>query len=244
MRDRVRLFVDRTQSTWTSPLILKEITLADDSLELHLQQAPSSARRRPFSTSSTLAKAARQIGVRSGTLRILLRAEGNIREEKRKGSPIAVSRDDINRLTDEYSHSIAFSGLGDFLGVGRKIAERLRDNGEIPIWIPGGKHGTKHRYLFRLTELALWVDSLIGDAPLLDSIPEDCLTLADTPLRKHFPVGELVSAIRDGRVTVAGRLTNRAKFGGAILRAQEVDAAVPIAIRLRMGGKKPLGAAR
>lgn len=200
-----------------------------------LTSPPSIKSERP---TSTLAKAAQKVGVRPGTLRTLLHAEGKIRDEKRKGSPIKVSIDDIARLSEDYTSSLSFAGLAPFLGVGRKIAEKLRDTNEIPVWIPGGKHGAKHRYLYRQVDVENWIDALIGEVPLLSAVPDECLLLADTPKRKHFPIDALINAIRDRRVTVVGRLSDRPKFGGAILQEAETDAAVPSHIKQSMGSQR------
>jgi hypothetical protein len=194
-----------------------------------------SQRQRPM---STLSEAASQIGVRSGTLRTLLEAEGKISEQRRKGSPIRVQRQDITRLTEDYADSVSFADIPPILGVGRKIAMKLRDAALLPVWIPGGKNGPKHRYLFRRRDIEAWVNELIGDVPLHTEIPEDCLLLADAPNRKHIPIYDLVGAIRDRRVPVVAKLRELPKFGGAIVRAADVDAAVPLHIRQKMGTQR------
>lgn len=161
-----------------------------------------------------------------------------MREEKRKGSPIRVARDDIARLTEDYANSLSFAGLAPLLGVGRKIAEKLRDRTELPIWIPGGKNGAKHRYLFRRVDVERWVDELIRDVPLRSTVTDECLLLADAPNRMHFPIDALIKAIRDGGIPVVGRLVDRPKFGGAILRKADVEAKVPAEIKQKMGSQR------
>jgi len=188
--------------------------------------------------STTLVKAALKIGISSATLRILLSAEGKIREQKRKGSPITVSHADIARLARDYADSIAFTDLGRFFGVGGTIARKLRDASDIPIWIRGGKNGTKHRYLFRRGDLRAWVDRLVGDVRVLTQLPDNCLLLAETPLRKNFPVVDLVQAIRGGKLTIAGRLAGRPKFGGAILRIEEIEACMPDEMKTKLGSQR------
>ena len=192
-------------------------------------------RQRP---ASTLTDAASEIGILPSTLRILLQAEGKIIEGNRKGSAGRLQRDDIIRLKEAFADSINFAGIPSLLGVGRKIAVKLRDAGTIPVWIPGGKHGTKHRYLYKRRDVEAWVNVLIGDVPQQSEIPSSCILLADAPNRYHIPIDVLVQAIGDRRIDVVASLRDRPKFGGAILCGAQVDVAVPIAIRMKMGAQQ------
>ncbi|KAA0074727.1 DNA-binding protein [Tardiphaga sp. P9-11] len=168
----------------------------------------------------------------------MLEAEGKIREEKRKGSPVRVQRQDVTRLAEDFADSVSFTDIAPILGVGRKIAMKLRDAAELPVWIPGGKNGPKHRYLFRRRDIEAWVDELIPDVPPHTEIADDCVLLADAPNRKHIPIFDLIEAIRNHRVQVVARFRDYPKFGGAILRATQVDAAVPLHIRRKMGAQR------
>jgi hypothetical protein len=151
---------------------------------------------------------------------------------------VHVSNEDINQLREEYANSIPFAGLAPLLGIGLRMALRMRDELDIPVWIQGGKHGDKHRYVFRRADVEMWVDKLVGDPPYFPELPNGCSLLADTPNRKNFRIDHLISAIREGRVTIAGRLTGREKFGGTILDDATVETAVPAEIRRKMGNQR------
>lgn len=217
---------------------LAEIVLANASRKFQVQRGTFPTLVRESHLSSTLTDASKDIGVSSATLRTLLDAEGRIRKAKRKGSPVAVARNDVARIADDVADSVPFARLATILGVGGTIAKKLRNVGEIPIWIPGGRNGAKHRYLIRKADVEKWVDELIGDVPMLASVPNDCLLLADAPLVKKFPVVSLVGAIRDCRITIVGRLEGRPTFGGAILRTADVVASVPPEITKKLGSQR------
>jgi hypothetical protein len=170
-----------------------------------------------------LAKAATKVKVRPSTLRKLLANEDKIRPEKMKGVRVSVQNDDIARFAADYADAVPFARIAGILGVGRKIPEALRDQGRLPIWIPGGKMGNKHRYLLRRKDIEGWVDCLIGDARELQALPDECITLADAPLKIQVSIGTLVDAIKDGRLKIVGRLKEKPKFGGAVIRIVEAS---------------------
>lgn len=190
------------------------------------------------SSSSSLTQAAKIIGVSQRTLRTLLEAEGKIRPTKQKGHLVPVATTDIARLKEDYATSISFAGVGPLLGVGGRIARNLRDSGELPVWIAGGKHGTKHRYLYRRQDLESWVDDLIGTVPVRKSLPRNGMLLADVPLMAKFPTLELVRAIREKRVIILGRLRGRPKFGCAIISIRNAHEHVPRDLRLALGSQR------
>ncbi len=217
---------------------LAEIILAHASANFQVQRGSFPTLDWQATSSSTLTDASKEVGVAPATLRTLLDAEGRIRKDKRKGSPVAVKRDHLARLAEDYADSITFAALAPLLGVGGTIVKKLRDVKEIPVWIPGGKHGSKHRYVIRRRDVEEWVDNLVGNVSTLASVPETGLLLADAPLRKHFPVVELVRAIRNGTVAIIGRLDGQPQFGGAILRMSDVDAAVPADVKKKLGSQR------
>ncbi|MBN9007550.1 MAG: hypothetical protein J0H40_19305 [Rhizobiales bacterium] len=53
---------------------------------------------------------------------------------------------------------MTLTALGPFIGVS------MVRSGTVPTWIMGGNH-TKHRYLFRKSEVTDWLNGLIGPAP-------------------------------------------------------------------------------
>ncbi|WP_157933980.1 hypothetical protein [Microvirga ossetica] len=182
--------------------------------------------------------AAAKIKVRPGTLRTLLANEGKIRPEKRKGVYVPVRYDDAERLATDYADSVAFAGIEPILGVGRKIAMSLRDAGKLPVWIPGGKMGDKHRYIFRRKDIEGWVDGLMGDVVELDAVPEGCIALAETPLKIKVPTEVLVDAIKEGKVTPVGRLRGKPKFGGTIIKRTDAFAIRPEEITRKLSEKR------
>lgn len=190
------------------------------------------------SSSSPLSYAAKTVKVRHGTLRILLAAEGKICPEKPKGSRVHVAQADIARLAEDYANSLPFAGVAPLLGVGCGIAGKLRDAGELPVWMPGGKHGAKHRYLYRRQDLEKWVDDLICSATTLTFVPPGYMLLADVPLRLHFPTMQLVQAIRQKRVIVLAHLRGRPKFGSAIISVRNAREHVPEEVRLKLGSRR------
>jgi len=168
-------------------------------------------------------------------LRRILSSENAIRPEKRKGSPVAVDRTHAARIAEDYKDSIPFARVEELLGVGGKIARKLAISGLLPIWIPGGRMGKKHRYVIRRRELDAWVDALVGDAPTLPALPPDCLTLAEAPLRRNIPVTVLVDAVRSGKIRIIGTLQGHPRFGGAVVFDADVAAARSDEILARTG---------
>ncbi len=192
----------------------------------------------PTGPTIALNKAATKIKVRVGTLRTLLANEDKIRPEKLKGAYVPVRHSDVERLAVDYANSVPFAGIEPILGVGRKIALSLRDSGKLPIWIPGGKMGNKHRYLFRRKDIEAWVDGLLREAVELDAVPEGCIALAEAPLKIKVPVEVLVDGIEEGKVRVVGRLKGKPKFGGAVITRADVFAVRPEEITRKLSEKR------
>lgn len=187
---------------------------------------------------ATLSAAATAVRARPGTVRKLLEAENGIRRQKRKGSPVSIPAADVRRLADDYAASIPLERVAQVLGVGGGISRKLVATRSIPIWIAGGKRGTKHRHVIRRRDLEAWVASLIGDVASVSDVPEGCITLAEAPKSRKIPITVLLNAIKEGLIKVQARLDGRPNFGGAIVRTADVDAAVPADVRRRMGARR------
>lgn len=180
----------------------------------------------------TLTEAAKKIGMSTDTLLALLEAEGTIRKDRIKWRPIAVPHHEVIRIADEFANRMRISELASHLSVGRKMAEKLRDFGGIPVWI------ATSRQTFRRRDVDNWVDRLIGTPPSLACVPADGLVLADIPRNQKIPTLSLVQAIRERKIAVIGSLVGHSKFGGAILRASDVKASVPPEITKKLGSQR------
>lgn len=186
----------------------------------------------------TLSDAARGMRARPGTLRRILETESAIRREKRKGSPVAVGREHAALIAQDYKDSVPLARIPELLGVGGTITRKLARSGMLPVWIPGGSMGAKHRYVIRRRDLDAWVDALVGNVPTLPALPPGCLTVAEAPLRRNIPITVLVDAVRSGKVRIVGTLQGRPRFGGAVAAVSDIEAAVPRKVRVRMGSRR------
>ncbi|WP_046869226.1 TniQ family protein [Microvirga massiliensis] len=217
---------------------IAEILLANGMRKFQVQRGTFPGIERADARTTTLRDAARKVRARPDTVRMLLEAESKVLAEGRKGSPVAVDSEDVRRLAAEYGDAVPFARIPELLGVGGTIAKRLLEAGMLPVWIPGGRNGVKHRHVFRRGDLEAWVEALVGDVPSLPWPPCGCLTVAEAPLRKNIPVTALVEAVRDGRIRVIARLSGQPAFGGAVVLASEVEAAMPEDVRRRMAARR------
>ncbi len=172
-------------------------------------------------TTITLSEAARLCRVRPGTLRKLLAAEDLIRDEKRKGAPISVRRDVAERIATDLQQSMTLTALGPFIGVSNTSLLKLVRSGAIPAWVMGGNH-TKHRYLFRKSEVTDWLNKLIKTVPSVERLPHGTVPIADTALRCGIAMKVLVEAIMAEKIAVVAVLRDKRNLAGALLSVRAV----------------------
>jgi hypothetical protein len=167
-------------------------------------------------------------------LRKLLKAESTCSREKRKGSAIVLGRNVIDDLEAKIKVSIPFARVPELLGVGIKVARALRDNNLLPIWVHGGHNGIKHRYICIHTEIDEWVTSLIKHPKTVQTLPDNCVTLAKA-VRKQVPIPAILAAIQSGKINVVAVLSGKSRFGGAIIPITELIAARPPELQQAFG---------
>jgi hypothetical protein len=185
----------------------------------------------------TLTEAAQRLSVAPRTLRKLLDLEGICDREKRQGSPIMVTADLVKILEAKLHHSIPFSKIPGILGVGRHIAEDLRDQGEIPMWVHGGSKGLKHRYMFVRSDVGQWIAMLIPPVRTLSAVPRGCTTIAKA-VRKHVPITAIVAGLRSNTIRVIAVLEGLSQFGGAIVSLADLNASRPAAVKQALGSRR------
>jgi hypothetical protein len=171
----------------------------------------------------TLVEAARMCRVRVGTLRKLLAAEGLIRREKRRGSPVMVQRAIAERMARDLADPIRLKSLADIIGVGGTSLVKLVRSGRVPVWMRGGCR-QKHQYMFRRSEVIGWLRNLTGHATTVTVIPDGMITVADTPLAAHVAITVLVDAIASGQILVEAVLHGEQNLRGALVRLDAVKA--------------------
>jgi TniQ len=172
-------------------------------------------------TRITLSEAAKICRVRPGTLRKLLAAEDLIRDEKRKGAPISVRRDVAERIATDLQQSMTFTALGPFIGVSNTSLLKLVRSSTVPAWVMGGNH-TKHRYLFRKSEVTDWLNRVIGPTPSVDRPPYGTAPIADAPLRCGIAMRVLIEAILAEKISVVAVLGDQRNLAGALLSVRAV----------------------
>jgi hypothetical protein len=171
----------------------------------------------------TLVEAARMCHVRVGTLRKLLAAEGLIRSEKRRGSPVMVHSGIAERMARDLDDSISLRSLADIIGVGGTSLVKLVRSGRVPVWMRGGGR-QKHQYMFRRSEVIAWLFNLIGHAISVEVIPGGMIRVADTPLAAHLAITVLVDAIASGQILVEAVLKGEQNLRGALVRLEAAKA--------------------
>ena len=166
-----------------------------------IEWSPQDCETTEWPCNQTLTEAAERLSVAPRTLRKLLELEAICDREKRKGSPVMVTADLIEILEAKLHRSIPFSKIPGILGVGRHIAEDLRDQGEIPMWVHGGSKGLKHRYMFVRSDVEQWIAMLVPPVRTLSVVPRGCTTIAKA-VRKHVPITAIVAGLRSNTIRV------------------------------------------
>lgn len=182
--------------------------------------------------STTLSNVAQQARARPGTIRKILEHEGGIRSEKKKGSPIKIEKNVLDRLVADLDASVPLARLPELIGTGLRIVKTLVRADVIPSWIPGGAKGTKHRYVFRMKDVEDWLAKLAaGTDRRPKRCPADCVAVADAPLRCKVPIEKLVQALECGDIIPRGILVGEKGLSALIVATSDLNPLITKQIR-------------
>jgi hypothetical protein len=183
----------------------------------------------------TFSQACKRCRVGLETLRSILAQEQKIRLVKRKGSPIAVLKSDVERIRRLIEDSVPYKEVRHLLGVGGKDARDLIRKGLIPIWMAGGAMGAKHRYLFLKSDIEHWLQGIFGNARILATKPNYCIKIHEGPL-KHTSTLELISQVMKGSINVHARLQGRVGLDSILFHIEDGNLLASSSARQRSSG--------
>jgi hypothetical protein len=179
----------------------------------------------------TLTEAARECRVRPGTLRKILNLQDGIRAEKRKGSPVKVSKETLAAIKADLELSVRLEGLPQILGVGVTMVKLLIRAKILPIWVPMGVPGGKSCYLLRRPDIEEWLERLVGNAGTVSRIDEGQIPIADAPNALHVKAVTLVTALMEQRVQCCGRVSGAPGLAGILVRISDVRPLASLSVR-------------
>ncbi|MBB3951519.1 TniQ family protein [Aureimonas jatrophae] len=123
---------------------------------------------------------------------------------------LAAIRDSINQIE-----------LLEIYGIPRGTLRPLMASNTLTPWlVPGEQEGGIH--LYRRSELDAWIGRLRRDAPVVDDVPDGCVSLVGASAVGQASIDRIVAALLDGTLACRGVLANAKPWPSVLVDVREM----------------------
>jgi hypothetical protein len=177
------------------------------------------------------------------TMKSIGLALGLIREEKRSGSQLSFSVNDVDRIAHDLNGAMNLEETRQYLGLGqRPMSVLLAEKVLVPALRGGGR---LHDYVFRRCDVEAFFASIQGHTRLVREPPQNLVAIANLGRGKAATIAECILKIREGRLRVRARVNGRQGFKSLFIDLDELLKAVEgdllsfhaAAVRMRLNAR-------
>ncbi|NEW97126.1 hypothetical protein [Rhodopseudomonas sp. BR0G17] len=168
----------------------------------------------------SLKAAAAKAGVSVYGMESIGLALGLIRTEKRSGSQISFSVEEVARISRDLKGAMNLDETQRRLGIGfNTMMKLLADESLVPALRGGGR---RHNYVFRPQDIDDFLAKVGGGARREKTAPDNLLALTKLGRGKPLTIVEGVRRILDGRLKVRVRMEGRSGLAGLFIDPDDV----------------------